>query len=76
MDEPISQQEEPDERQETPPQIWEQLCPDIQSRVLSLLAEMAYKYVLAQRRSLPKVLKQDVRTEVQSEIQCRETQDH
>jgi hypothetical protein len=49
MDEPTSQKERPDEQIVSPSEVWDQLSPDIQSRVSGLLAKMAYKYVLAQR---------------------------
>ena len=53
MDEPTPEQERPDERTVTPADVWEQLSPDIQTRVISLLARMAYKYALAQQGLLP-----------------------
>lgn len=67
MDEPNSQQEEPGERTVTPAEVWEQLSPDIQARVVSLLSRMAYKYALSQRGLLPE------ETEVRGEIQGDES---
>lgn len=63
------QQEDSEERAVKPAEVWEQLSPDIQARVCSLLARMAYKYVLAQRRSLSE------EAEVESGVHCREDQD-
>jgi hypothetical protein len=70
MDEPVSQQEETEERTVTPADVWEQLSPDVQERACSLLRRMAYKYALAQRGSLSE------ETEVRGEIQGDESQDH
>ena len=53
MDEPTLEQEETQEQTVTPPEVWEQLSPDLQRRITRLLARMAYKYALAQRRSSP-----------------------
>jgi hypothetical protein len=49
MDEPTPAQEQPEEQTVTPAEVWEQLSPDIQTRVVSLIAKMAYKHVMAQR---------------------------
>jgi predicted FMN-binding regulatory protein PaiB len=64
MDEPNSQQEEPEERTVTPAEVWEQLSPDIQARVCSLFARMAYKYALSQNGLLPEEM--EVRDGIQS----------
>jgi hypothetical protein len=54
MDEPLPQQEQPDEQKQTvtPAEVWEQLSPDLQERIVSLLGRMAYKYALAQCGSI------------------------
>ena len=46
MEDP-KQQEDSEERAVTPAEVWEQLSPDIQARVVNLLGRMAYKYVLS-----------------------------
>lgn len=63
MDHPEAERERPEEQTVTPSEVWEQLSPDIQARVCSLLARMAYKYALAQSGSLPEA------AEVPGEIQ-------
>jgi hypothetical protein len=52
MDEPKEEQEQPQERTVTPAEVWEVLPPDIQARVVSLIARMACKHVLAQYKLL------------------------
>ena len=54
MDEPTPTQEQPDERTVTPAEVWEQLSPDVQARVMSLLGRMAYKYMLSSRQQSSK----------------------
>lgn len=49
MNEPISPQDESEERTVIPAEVWDQLSPDVQARVESLLRRMAYKYALTQR---------------------------
>lgn len=46
MEEP-KQQEDSEERAVKPAEVWEQLSPDVQARVVRLLGRMAYKYVLS-----------------------------
>jgi hypothetical protein len=53
MDQPVEPGEEPEEREVSPSEVWEQLSPDLQARITRLLARMAYKYALSQRESLP-----------------------
>ena len=53
MDQPVEPGEEPEEREVSPSEVWEQLSPDLQARITSLLARMAYKYALTQRMSVP-----------------------
>lgn len=53
MDEPVPQQGRTEEQTVTPAEVWDQLSPDVQARVVSLLGRMAYKYALAQLRSRP-----------------------
>lgn len=64
MDEPISQQDEPEKRTVTPAEVWDQLSPDVRTRVLSLLARMTYKYVLTEYGSLFEVSEKDTTAEV------------
>ena len=63
MDHPDTEKERPEEQSIAPSEVWEQLSPDVQARVCSLLARMAYKYALALRGSRPK--KGEERNEVQ-----------
>jgi hypothetical protein len=63
MEDP-QQQEDSEERAVTPAEVWEQLSPDVQERVCSLFARMAYKYALAQSESLPEGA--EVRDEIRS----------
>ena len=51
MDQPVGRAEEPEEREVSPSEVWEQLSPDLQARIVSLLAKMAYKCALAQHRT-------------------------
>jgi hypothetical protein len=51
MDHPETERERPEEQIVTPSEVWEQLSPDVQARVCRLLARMAYKYAMSQRRS-------------------------
>jgi len=53
-----------------PAEVWEQLSPDVQARVCSLLARMAYKYALAQRGSLSK------EDGVENEVQSHKSENH
>lgn len=62
--------ERPEERSIAPSEVWEQLSPDVQSRVCSLLARMIYKCALAQYESLSE------ETEVGGEIHSRESENH
>ena len=64
------QQENSEERAVAPAEVWEQLSPDIQARVCSLLARMAYKYALAQRGSRPE------EGEERNEVQGHESENH
>lgn len=66
MEDP-KQQEDSEERAVTPAEVWEQLSPDVQERVCSLFARMAYKYALSQIGLLPE------ETEVRDGIQSHES---
>jgi hypothetical protein len=70
MDDPDSQQEEPERHVITSSQVWEQLSPDVRTRVLNLLARLAYKWLLAEQESLSEG------RGVKGEIQGDESQDH
>jgi hypothetical protein len=52
MDRPVERGEEPQEREVSPSEVWEQLSPDLQARITNLLARMACKYALSQRMSV------------------------
>lgn len=67
-DEPV--QEESEEPTVTPSEVWEQLSPDVQARIISLLTRMAYKYALTQQKLL-----QD-ETEATGEIPGNNRQDN
>lgn len=67
MDHPETEREWPEEQSIAPSEVWEQLSPDVQARVCSLLRRMAYKYALARSGSLPE------QTEVRGEIQGDES---
>ena len=69
MDEPVKQ-DEPEERTVTPVEVWDQLSPEVQARVISLLVRMAYKYALAQRKASQE------ETEESGEIPGHGSEDH
>jgi len=76
MDELVLRQDELEERTVTPAEVWNQLSPEIQARVVGLLAEMAYKYVLTQGGLLHEGAGHDVNTEVRDEVHCCKNQDN
>lgn len=61
MDDSSSQQEQTEDQAVTPAEIWEQLSLDTQTRVVTLLAKMAYKCFLVHHGLLSNKTEKEVR---------------
>ena len=60
----LKQQEDSEERAVAPAEVWERLSPDVQTRVVSLLGKMAFRYALARCASLSERVEESDETQV------------